>query len=249
MRLVYWNIRAGGGKRIQGIFDQLLAWQPDVIGLSEFRGTPASQQLAAWLTDAGWPHQLQTIDPKKRATNSLLLASKFPIEPIELTHAPDEPRRWLLVRVQAKPAFVMGLTHVLNYTTKRKYPMLNAILDVLDKWDLGPALFGGDTNCGRHDLDEENENGPVFRKEHDWMLAVDERDWADAWRHLHGDARAYTWYSHRNNGFRLDQAFVNPELLPALKTIQYRWGHDPNQPNRRDALSDHAAIVLELVTQ
>ena len=58
----------------------------------------------------------------------------------------------------------------------------------------------------------------------------------------------YTWYSHRNNGFRLDHAFCSPELVPAIVGLQHAWGRDSEQPNRRDALSDHAAVIIEFAT-
>jgi hypothetical protein len=63
---------------------------------------------------------------------------------------------------------------------------------------------------------------------------------------MHGDERVYTWYSHKNNCFRLDQAFLNPEMMPALQMIGYEWGSSLQEPVRRDELSDHAAIILDL---
>ena len=42
MRLAGWNIRHGGGKNAVSISKQLLAWERDVVVLSEFRGTPPS---------------------------------------------------------------------------------------------------------------------------------------------------------------------------------------------------------------
>ena len=42
MRIVSWNIRAGGGRRIARIADQIARWAPDVVALSEFRATPPS---------------------------------------------------------------------------------------------------------------------------------------------------------------------------------------------------------------
>jgi exonuclease III len=65
-------------------------------------------------------------------------------------------------------------------------------------------------------------------------------------RHLHGDSREYTWYSHRNNGFRLDYAFCSPHLAAAVAYVQHAWGYDHSQPERRDALSDHAALIIDL---
>lgn len=67
LRIVSWNIRAGGGKRAAGILAQLLAWRPHTIGLCEFRGTAASQWLASELAAAGYPQQLTSVDPKRPA--------------------------------------------------------------------------------------------------------------------------------------------------------------------------------------
>ena len=49
MRLIAWNIRAGGGIRAASIARQLGRWAPDVIALSEFRATPPSLVLARTL--------------------------------------------------------------------------------------------------------------------------------------------------------------------------------------------------------
>ena len=42
MRIISWNIRAGGGGRINQIAAAIDGWQPDIAALSEFRATPAS---------------------------------------------------------------------------------------------------------------------------------------------------------------------------------------------------------------
>ncbi|MGH7335486.1 MAG: endonuclease/exonuclease/phosphatase family protein, partial [Candidatus Rokuibacteriota bacterium] len=60
VRIVAWNIRAGGGQRAEAIARQLRRWVPDVVALSEFRGTAASGIVAAALADDGLGHQLNT---------------------------------------------------------------------------------------------------------------------------------------------------------------------------------------------
>ena len=244
MRIISWNIRAGGGKRQEGIFNQLVQWQPELIALSEFRGTPASQELAANLATAGWSHQIQTTDPDKKATNSLLTASIYPLEQIPHRHAPKQPRRWLLTKVQADTPFHLANMHIPNYNTGFKYPYHKKVLTIMNTWKLGPAVFCGDTNSGKSYIDDAT--GVFWKREHEWMEKIEKRKWVDALRHLHGEKRVYSWYSHKNNGFRLDQAFLNPEMMPALQAIRYEWGQDPHQPPRREALSDHAAILLDV---
>jgi len=63
---------------------------------------------------------------------------------------------------------------------------------------------------------------------------------------INEESPAYTWYSpNAGNGFRLDQAFVNSELLPRLGQVRYLWGTSA-KAERRDALSDHAAMIVDL---
>ncbi|MCP4392267.1 MAG: hypothetical protein GY802_28500 [Gammaproteobacteria bacterium] len=249
-RFVSWNIRAGAGQRAAGILAQLLDWQPATIGLCEFRGTDASQWLAAELYSAGYRHKLSSVDHKKPAKNALLLASRDPLEAITAPAMPRNRERWLLARLHSKPTLTIGLMHVPNYTSpKLKYPFLNAVLKMMAAWELGPGLLLGDTNCGKRDLDEEKPQGARFKREHDWMVGIAKRGWADGFRLLHGDRREYTWYSHRNNGFRLDQAYTCPQLTPAVKQLRHVWGLNPDQPDRREGLSDHAALVLDLDTR
>jgi len=139
---------------------------------------------------------------------------------------------------------VLGAMHVPNRVTGRKYPFLDAALACARRWRRGPALFVGDTNSGRRVLDEEV---PAFSlREEGWIDALAGCGWRDAFRHFQAEARAYTWYSpNGRNGFRIDQAFVNAALLAHLKEAAYVWGAAASR-GRRSALSDHAALLVDL---
>ena len=246
-RIISWNIRAGGGKRAAGILAQLLKWKPHILGLSEFRGTAASQWLVAELAEAGLAYQLTSVNQATPAKNALLLASQFALQPMTMPGMPKIPERWLLANVEMLPAVTLGLMHVPNYTAPTlKYPYLDAVLKLVDAWDCGPGLMMGDTNCGKRGIDEERLSPPRFQRENDWIVDMEELGWVDAYRHKHGNRREYTWYSHRNNGFRLDYSFCSPHLAPAVKAVRHAWGKDNTQPQRRDALSDHAAIIIDI---
>ena len=255
IRIVGWNIRAGGGKRVEGIFDQLVRWRPDVVVLSEFRGTPASQLLAQWLKTIGLNHQQMCINEAKLATNGLLVASRFPLEAVVLQDAPKAPYRWLLVEVKGKrlppfrggEPFTLGGMHIPNSVTGKKKPYHEAVAKLAQQWTLGPGILIGDTNSGMPHIDEESR--AFGKQEQQWLESLAAAGWADLFRHHHGDKRAYTWYSpNKGNGFRLDQAFANPQLLPDVVDCWYEWGQmgDDNGRYRRDILSDHAAIIVEL---
>ena len=244
MRIVAWNIRAGGGERVAAIARQLARWAPDVVALSEFRGTPPSLALAEALAARGLSHQLTTVDPRRPPMNAPLLAARWPVRRIRLRPAPLEPGRWLLAAVDAPLPVTLGAMHVPNRVSGRKYPFLDSVLTCARRWRLGPALIIGDTNSGRRGIDEE---APAFSaREEGWIDALSGCGWLDAFRHVRADARAYTWYSpNGRNGFRIDQAFVNAPLLARLKDAAYLWG-GASRRGRRDALSDHAALVVDL---
>jgi exonuclease III len=244
MRIVAWNIRAGGGRRTGAIARQLALWQPDIVALSEFRGTPPSRALAAALATGGLAHQLSTTDRRRPARNALLVAARWPVRRLRLRAAPCEPCRWLAAVVAAPRPLVLGAMHVPNRVSGRKYPFLDAVLTCARRWRRGPALLLGDTNSGRRGIDEEV--AAFSAREEGWIDALATCGWQDGFRHLQADARAYTWYSpNGRNGFRIDQAFVNATLLASIQAVTYTWGGAASR-RRRDFLSDHAALLVDV---
>jgi exonuclease III len=242
MRIVAWNIRAGGGGRVDGIARQLGRWAPDAVALSEFRATAPSQALAAALAAGGLGHQLTTADPTRPGTNALLVAARWPLRRVRLGGGPGEPCRWLVAAVETPGRLILGAMHVPNRASGRKYPFLDAVLACARRWRLGPALLLGDTNSGRRGIDEQVR--AFNAREEGWIDALAGCGWRDAFRHLRADARAYTWYSpNGRNGFRIDQAFVNAPLLTRVTEVAYVWG---GTGRRRDRLSDHAALLVDL---
>jgi len=244
VRLIAWNIRAGGGVRAEGIVEQIIDWAPDVIALSEFRGTQASCYIAHSLQErAGLCFQRSTVDTENAATNSLLVASRYPLRVVRLKRAPADMRRWLHVTVAAPVRFAIMAIHIPNRSTGRKYPFMHAVTEVVRSWRGHPAIIMGDTNSGHIGIDEES--SAFNRIEDQWLAGLNALRWRDAFRFLNGERREYTWYSpNGRNGFRLDQMYVHPAFVEQLSDFQHRWGGAPGQ--RRELLSDHAAMIMDL---
>ena len=244
MRIVFWNIRAGGGRRAGWIFDQLVHWQPDVIAFSEFRGTPASAWLAHTLAEHAWPHQLSAVDRRKPQANAVFLASREPLTQVHLRTPRPEPTRWLLAR-HANTGLIVGSLHAPNYVTGRKRPFFDTVHAFCRRWRAQPAIIGGDTNCGVPPLDG---NPAMFHPwETAWIPALGKAGWRDAYREFEPERPAYTWYSpNAGNGYRLDQAFISRGARTSLTGASHAWGQHASAPNHRHALSDHAAILVEL---
>lgn len=236
MRIVGWNIRAGGGRRANGIAEQILEWRADLAVLSEFRGTGASTGIALHLAQAGLTHQRHTCSRSEPARNALLIASRWPLRRAGAAQFHHEPQRWLRVNVLGPERFsILGL-HVPNRHTGRKYPFFDAVSEAVASWTGHPGLVIGDTNSGRRGIDEEN---PAFnRVEEGWIDRLEGLGWRDAFRMHHPQRREFTWYSpNGRNGFRLDQAFVHPRLCPRLTRVAHDWGEQ--------RLSDHAALIVD----
>jgi exonuclease III len=244
MRVVFWNIRAGGGLRVERIVAQLERWAPDAVALCEFRATPPSRELARRLAALGLAHQCTTAQPAQPTANRLLLAARWPLTRIRLRTPCDDAVRLLLVAsIRAPRPITLGVMHVPNRVTGRKDVFCAAALALVDRWRRGPAMLVGDTNSGLPGIDEET---AVFGpREAAWLSSLERSGWLDAFRLRHRTARAYTWYSpNGRNGFRIDQAFVNHALRSRLRRIRHEWGSrvgpGPHFP------SDHAALLVDL---
>ncbi len=217
--------------------------------LSEFRATASSQWLASELAAQGLPYQRTTADRREATRNGLLVASQWPLRRVGVRRAPSLSHRWLLARVAAPEPFTVGAMHVPNYVSGLKGDFYAGVLGVAQHWRGGPAMLIGDTNTGLPGIDEETS---VFGPRNErWMHGLDAAGWTDAFRWLHGQRREYTWYSpNGGNGFRLDEAFLHRSLLPRLRGTRHEWGRADGSGGdaRRDVLSDHAALIVDLAS-
>ncbi len=115
-----------------------------------------------------------------------------------------------------------------------------------------PAILAGDFNAIPSDLDvykpENWTNDALFRPETRtaWAALV-KQGWTDALRHLHPDARIYTFWDYfrnawpRNAGLRIDHLLLNDVLAKRLT----RAGVD-SEVRGWAKTSDHAPVWIEL---
>jgi len=241
-RIVFWNIQHGGGSRAEGIVAQILAWDPDIVALAEFRGTAPSQSIAQRLADAGYEHQLSAVNEDEPTWNAVFLASRFKLNHVaqSFPEVPYGDLYWLLANVDAAPRMHVGVVHAPLSIHLGRLEYCKALLHVARKWRLGPGAFIGDMNSGVTGLDEETENSVEYHKS--VVKPLEDIGWQDVFRVFHPDANTRTWYSPYGNGFRLDQTFVNRELRPSVTSCEYDWGENVESGK----LSDHAAILLDL---
>jgi exodeoxyribonuclease-3 len=244
MRVISWNIQQGGGKRAKGIMGQLRRWSPDVVGLSEFRGTPPSQQISTGLKEMGLTHQVTTVDSKQPGSNGLLLASRFPIQQIAGKGPLHSLGRWIHVEINEPLPMHVITMHVPNRSEGPKYECHAWIVEFFQRHRMQSAMAMGDTNTGMIDLDEESRF--FNRRESDWFGQISEAGWIDVWRDRNPSRREFTWRSSHGNGFRLDQLFASHAIERLVSSVEYDWGNPPADVRQ---LSDHAAIVIDVETR
>ena len=62
----------------------------------------------------------------------------------------------------------------------------------------------------------------------------------DVWRDRNPETREFSWFSHRQNGFRIDHAFFSPRLAGRVRGIGYAHGA------RESGVSDHSMLVVDV---
>lgn len=111
--------------------------------------------------------------------------------------------------------------------------------------EFGGVIVAGDWNVSQTALDvhprlRSEEPHATHRAELNAHLA--RTGFVDAYRQLHPDDKAYTWYARKYalDAARVDYIVVSPDLVPRLReaTVEGRPA--------RDSGSDHAAIAIEL---
>ncbi|MFI4897750.1 MAG: endonuclease/exonuclease/phosphatase family protein [Phycisphaerales bacterium JB059] len=242
MRILAWNILHGGGaRRAPEIALSILAHQPDMVVLSEFRRSMGGQ-IAGVLGDHALNHQFHTA-PAGRA-NGLLIASRHPLRPVTPSPFADDPsldRRWLDLRAPDLELRITGV-HIPDAARgdhpalARKSLFWRRLLETTNAPETEPRLIVGDFNTGRARLDEPGDSftcTPLLGE-------LVTRGYADAYRLLHADGRDPSWISHTGSGFRLDHAYVSPPLCSRVRRAEY------SHQERESGLSDHAPMLVEL---
>lgn len=239
MRLVSWNILAGGGSRCGAIVRLLRRYDADVIVLQETVANRASD-LCHVLGGAGYAHCFSA--PRGPKERGICLLARMPLRRIAEAappHAGINPRGWLeveLVESGWRLAAVYG---------PPEGPAVPAFWNAAATWlacrTARPFIMVGDFNAGASGVDARNyrfKAGPAF----DGLAGI---GLVDLWRREHGDRREHTWFSSRSGGrrgrgFRIDHAFASSQVAERVTSCRY------DHAVRQRRLSDHSLLVVDL---
>ncbi len=226
MKIVSWNIQQGGGRRAPAIVQYLTTARAHILVLSEFRNNATGVMIRKRLLDHGFSHQAASDLTKDK--NGVLIASKYAFEL-------DRPRQELEYAYGVLQCRFAAFHLIGAYLPHKKKHRLFEIL-LASAAQNQPLIIAGDLNTGHNFVDQKGDSF-WYTKELDQL---ESSAMIDAFRHCHGQAKEYSWYSHGGNGFRYDHTYVKAEMLPVVKECFY------DHQVRENKLSDHSAMVLKL---
>jgi exodeoxyribonuclease-3 len=248
VRILALNLRAGGNAAtIPQIVRRVSYLDAEIVVFSEYRDTRAGSLVRGELSRIGLSHQAFT--PATRG-NGVLIASDAPLQALPNPFGLPEneyPNAIMLARVRGLQMYGVYLPG-----QDRKRPHIRCLIAAAKRHnEAGDAVICiGDLNSGRNQTDIEiNLRSGRLR---DQFSTADlyhelEQGWTEGWLYLNPEQYEFSWYPFRRGagyrsyaGWRIDKAFLSPELLPRLKAAQY------DHLFRLDGLSDHSALLVDL---
>lgn len=189
------------------------------------------------------PNGARTDDPGK---NSILIASRWPVEVLAEDHGiPDKLRpRWLAVRLTPAPGLggeedaldLLGV-HIPDDTRPTaKAEVWQGVLSFAGPRAAGRCIIAGDTNSGRHRVDEVGASFGCVTA----LGKLATMGYVDAWRRANPDSRETTWSHPFVGATRIDGVYVSASLAGAVTRAQLL--HGPREAGH----SDHSMVLVEL---
>jgi exonuclease III len=232
MRVLTWNIRAGGGTRMTRIAEAIEAHRADVLVLTEYRSGDAGKRLRAVLRDLGFAW-LSSVEPPGIRNGVLIATREKPRKAAHVAEHVPEPWRMLAVTIDRVRLFGIYMPNL-----RAKIPYWEALIKASSPHSGGRALAVGDFNTCRAYVDEPGATDVTAL----FLDKIQAAGFRDVWRDRFPDGREYSWYSHRGNGFRIDHAFASARLARRIGDVRY------SHAERTSGLSDHSALIVEIET-
>ncbi len=180
-KVITWNIRHGGGNRVDRIIDCLNRHDADIVVLTEFRNSPRGDRIRKTLESRGLVHQHAGCGSP--ISNTVLLAARNSFRPLSPTSA-----------LAGYEHCCVGATftdiQILAFyfpQANAKAPLFEWLLNPGESFLHDPTLLIGDFNTGIHHIDEEQ---ATFHHA-DKFVALQAKGWVDVWRSRNPDTREF----------------------------------------------------------
>ena len=174
LTITTWNIRHGGGSRLQQITAVLDGYSnSDVLVITEYRPNKNGKAIRAFLEEKGYGHQFATVTEEKK--NGVLVASRLEFEAKTDTRLAEHSHR--VAKVQFEGFTLYGCYFPQQ---KEKQKVFDYLIDECANSDR--SIITGDINTGLHFIDEKGKSFYCADALHELNQAM-----PDAYRHLHGE--------------------------------------------------------------
>jgi exodeoxyribonuclease-3 len=232
IKLISWNVNGVRAAYNKGFLDWLAKESPDILCVQETKA--AVEQLSEDLLSPPGYRSYWHSAKKKGYSGVAVYTKTAPISvdcSIGIKRFDDEGR---LIRVDYG-GFVLFNVYFPNGKKDKerldfKMDFYDAFLDCIDsvRREGRSVIFCGDVNTAHQEIDlarpKENEKASGFLPvERAWIDKVIQRGYVDAFRSLHPDRVAYSWWDlksrarERNVGWRIDYIFVVQEMLSRVE--------------------------------
>ena len=251
MKIISYNVNGIRAALNKGFIDWLVAADPDVICLQEIKAMEEQLDLSLF-TEAGYIYNYWFSAQKKGYSGVALLCKIKPNHVEYGTGIESMDFEGRNIRADFDGLSVMSLylpsgTNDARLDHKLEYmDMFQNYITKLRK-DLPNIVICGDYNICHEEIDIHNPKMkgvsgflPVERK---WIGSFINSGFIDAFRFLHPEKQAYSWWSYRansranNKGWRLDYTMVSNPLKEKIKrsVILQEAVH-----------SDHCPVLVEI---
>jgi len=146
IKILSWNIQAGGGSRILPIIKRIIASKSNIVTLSEFRNNASGLSIRNSLLRAGF--QYQAVTDSKSNDNSVIITSNIPFSS-ELYPSADRVYSGNIVTAKFSTFHVMGV----YMPHKKKHKLFEYARQVNSKTSV-PFIIAGDYNSGKNYIDQ-----------------------------------------------------------------------------------------------
>lgn len=258
MRIISFNANGIRSAASKGFFEWLKARNADVTCIQETKAQEEQLEDAIF-RPIGQHRFFKDASTKKGYSGVAIYSRAEPDEIItSLGWAPfDDEGRYIEARFGKLSVVSLYLPSGSSAELRQefKFQVMDWFKPILDRW-LGSDreyILCGDWNIVRSELDIRNwksnqKTSGCLPAERNWLNSLcttteKARDaWVDAYRELHPQGQAYTWWSNRGAarakdvGWRIDYQMVSPSLRGRLKACAIE---------RERQFSDHAPFIVD----